>query len=165
MVISNSNERAYIFFKLDSLAKDKTLPKPTNLRKKLRKLELEVQFQEDFPDEYKEFTENLKEKLKSKPYSQNQKIIKSTKQMPLEWELNLDDTSPQNRPKNKKAKKVPSPCVNTLMQMIHGHGSKTFQNSAGYFQPPAFTKSKLSKTFGIWISQQKFQKLQTTSKN
>lgn len=160
-----NHERAYIMFKLDSLAKDRTLPKPKNLRKKLRKLELEIQFQEEFPNEYLQFTEKLKEDIKSKPYSPVKKFIKSPGQMPLEWDLNLDDSSTQNRMKNRKPRKVSSPCVNTLMQMIHGHGSKSFQNAAGYFKPPAFTKSKLAKTFGIWISQQKFQKLQTKMNN
>ena len=160
-----NHERAYILYKMDSLAKDKTLPAPINLRKKLRKLEMEVQFQQNFPDEYNQFTEKLKEKLKTKPYSPKKRPIKPSRELPIEWDIRLDEPRSQNRPKNSKPRKVSSPCVNTLMQMIHGHGSKIFQDSDGYFRPPAFTKPKIEKTFGVWISHQKFQTLKTKMNN
>ena len=68
-----NHERTYIAYKITALAKDKMLSPPQKLRRKLRKLEMEVKFQEEFPDEYKKFMKNMKQRLHQKPYSLNKR--------------------------------------------------------------------------------------------
>lgn len=148
-------QRAYIEFKIQTFLKDKKLPTPHELRRKMTKAELSVEFQKDFPEEFAQFTKQLRNKLRSKPYRPVMKVAKAKKDSTLNvtWRLNLDDkiTSPRK-------KKKPSPSVNTLIRAINGH-SKTFRDHNGYFQPPTFTKAKVEKTFSIYMPMKTFHKL------
>ena len=148
-------QRTYIEFKIQSLVKDKKLPIPADLKRRMKKAELSVDFQQEFPIEYEQFTTQLKRKLKTKPYRPVMKMTSSKKKTDLDipWTLEIDD-----KRKSPKKLKKPSPSVNTIIRAINGH-TKTFRDHNGYFQPPTFTKAKVEKTFAIYMPMKKFNKL------
>lgn len=155
-----NHERTYIMFKVEALRRDAKLPIPMELRIKLRKAETDIQFQSEFPEEYQEFVSDLKERLRRKPYSPVVKSVKKTRRLnELEnWEFNLgaptkNDQLPE---KGKSKKKVPSPCINNIMKMIYAHGTSNLRDCNGFFSAPAFTKAKIERLLGIWMTQPKF---------
>ena len=153
-----NHERAYILYKIESLAKDKSLPAPIKLRKKLRKMEMEIQFQGEFPEEYQQFTEKLKHCLKTSPYSPGKKVKKSND---ISLQCNIDLGEPTESMVQMTKSKKKSPSVNTMMALIRGHGVNAFKDAMGYFNPPTFTKAKLERMFGIWIPYQRFNQLKS----
>ena len=145
-------QRAYIEFKIEAMEKGNTLPKPINLRRKMKKAELAVQFQADFPTEFNRFTQQLKESLTNKPY---RPVIKTNKTAEVDINMNLDLQTPKTA---SKSRKTPSPSIATLIRAIQGHG-RAFKDHNGFYQPPWFTKPKVERTFAIYISPQKFTQL------
>ena len=145
-----NHERAYIAYKISSLAKEKKLPSPKKLRQKLRKIEMEVQFQDEFPDEYKQFTEKLRNVLKSKPYSPSIKVKRSKtishRDIPMKWNIPLGK---QNRfLKSKISKRNTSADVNNIIKLINDKES-TMKNTSGHRKYPVITKNKVEHLLGI----------------
>ena len=53
-------QRAYIEFKIQTILKNKKLPVPAELMRRMKKAELSVEFQQEFPIEFAEFTKQLR---------------------------------------------------------------------------------------------------------
>ena len=155
-----NHERTYIMFKVEALKRDTKLPVPMELRIKLRKAELDIQFQEEFPDEYQEFVNDLKARLRKKPYAPAVKAHKDKKNRRLEglenWNVNLGAPIKNNQKPGKSNKKKDSPCINNIMNMLYAHGTANLRDQQGYFNAPAFTKAKVERLLGIWMTQPKF---------
>lgn len=167
-------ERAYILYKMDAVDKNMQLPLPMKLRQKMKKTEMEVQFQEEFPDEYQQFTTDLKEKLRKKLHSPSLAAPKtsSTSLEDLNWNISLGapikiNTSAKpcwfHTPPRKPAKpqKKHSPCIKNILSMLQSHGTRTLQDPTGYYTAPNFTKAKVEKMLGIWMSHSKFTQLKS----
>ena len=150
-------ERAYIDFKIQSMKTKRNLPKPVELRRKLKKTELGIEFQKEFPQQYQQFVQQLYKKLSQKRYKPDTKPWKSKILPDLNWNLSLE-ASPRASKKSKSRKTV-TPNVNTIMNAIHGHGAKQFQDENGYYNFPTFTKAKIEKLLNIYIPAQTFQHL------
>lgn len=153
-----NHERTYIAYKITDLAKDKVLTPSNKLKRKLRKLEMEIKFQEEFPEEYKKFMENLKKCLRQKPYSLNKRMKKNKngnlKNIP--YCPNMRSGKPNTGTKGAKSYHN-SPKNFKTMKMIHGHG-KSSQNLNGYHKYPKFTKTNLEKLLNTGISEAQFKK-------
>lgn len=161
-------ERAYIMFKIDAVDKNQQLPMPLKLRQKMKKTEMEVQFQQEFPDEYQIFTGELKEKLRQKlHYPTMTSPLKRVNEVDenLNWNIDLGAPIVKNKPivavRPNKPRKIHSPCVNNIMKMLQIHGTQNLLDPRGYFLAPAFTKAKVEKLLGIWMTQTKFNHLKS----
>lgn len=160
-------ERAYIMFKIDAVDKNLQLPLPLKLRQKMKKTEMEVQFQQEFPNEYQLFTSELKQKLRKKLHyptmTAPRKNLNEVNEN-LNWNIDLGAPIINNsnltvRPN--KTRKIHSPCVNNIVQMLQNHGTQNLKDPRGYFLAPAFTKAKIEKLLGIWMTQTKFNHLKS----
>lgn len=116
-------QRTYLEYKIYATQKNRKLPVPAELLRKMQKAELSVNFQQEFPSEYQQFTKELKKKLMSKPYRPIEKV-KPTKEVDIPWKIQLQNEN--HSPKMKKSAKKPSPSVTTIIRAIHGHG-KSFR--------------------------------------
>ena len=161
-------ERAYIMFKIDAVDKNKQLPLPLKLRQRMKKTEMEVQFQQEFPSEYQEFTSELKWKLQQKlHYPTMAAPMKKVNEVDEDLNWNIDLGAPITKVESQsslrihKPRKIPSPCVNNIMKMLQDHGTQQLRDPRGYFLAPAFTKAKVEKLLGIWMTHTKFNHLKT----
>ena len=152
-------ERAYIEYKIQAIKDNKKLPTPVIVRRKIRKAQLTVKFQEEFPEQYQQFTQELYSKLQKQPFRPEQKPQKSKSTTDLRCDIDLG--SPEKKSHRAKKRKTPAPNVNTIMNAIHGHGAKQFQDENGYYNAPMFTKAKIEKILNIYIPNSKFQHLKT----
>ena len=116
-----------------------------------------IEFQKEFPERFQKFTKQLYKKLHSKPYRPDNKPIKTKKLPEINWNLTIGTSLPKK--KQKISKKKATPCVNTIMNAIHGHGAKQFQDEHGYYNHPEFTKAKIEQLLNIYIPPHKFQHL------
>ena len=154
-----NHERTYIAYKITALAKDKMLSPTQKLRRKLRKLEMEVKFQEEFPDEYKKFMKNMKQRLHQKPYSLNQRRKNTNGNLKNTPRHKMGRREPNYLPKGQKPSKNAQKSDNN-MKIIHGHET-SLQNSNECDKHPEFTKENLEKILNIAISNEQFNKLKT----
>ena len=53
-------QRAYIEFKIETILKNRKLPGPADLMKRMKRTELSVEFQQEFPSEFADFTKQLR---------------------------------------------------------------------------------------------------------
>ena len=60
-------QRTYIEFKIQTIMKNKQLPVPAELMRRMKRAELSVEFQQEFPLEFETFTKQLRWDIKWNP--------------------------------------------------------------------------------------------------